>query len=56
MARAETERLLRAARVGPLAERFPDLPALSARPCAAEEGQEGVAASREERPARWMPA
>ncbi len=56
MAPAETERLLRAALTGPLAERFPDLPALSARPSATEEGQEGVAASWEERPARWMPA
>ena len=56
MAPAETERLLPAARTGPLAERSPDLPALSARPCATEEGQEGVAASREERPARWVPA
>ena len=56
MALARTERLLRAARTGPLAERCPDLPAPSARPSATEEGQEGVAASREERPARWMPA
>ena len=43
MALAEIERLLRAARTGP-------------RPSATEEGQEGIAASREERPARWTPA
>jgi methylglutaconyl-CoA hydratase len=52
---AETKRLLRAARSGPLADRFPDLLALSARAFAGEEGQEGIAAFREERPARWVP-
>ena len=56
MALAETKRLLRAARTGPLAERFPDLLDLSARLFAGEEGQEGIAAFREKRPARWVPA
>jgi methylglutaconyl-CoA hydratase len=52
---AETKRLLRAARTGPLADRFPDLLELSARFFAGEEGQEGIAAFREKRPARWVP-
>jgi methylglutaconyl-CoA hydratase len=52
---AETKRLLRA-RSGALGERFPELLALSARFFAAEEGQEGIAAFREKRPARWVPA
>jgi methylglutaconyl-CoA hydratase len=52
---AETKRLLRA-RSGPLGERFPELLALSARFFAGEEGQEGIAAFREKRPARWVPA
>jgi methylglutaconyl-CoA hydratase len=56
LALAETKRLLRAARTGPLAERFPDLLELSARLFASEEGQEGIAAFREKRPARWVPA
>ncbi|MGY1760972.1 hypothetical protein ACI79G_07415 [Geodermatophilus sp. SYSU D00779] len=56
MALAETERLPRAARTGPPAERFPDLLAASARPFATEGGPEGTAASPEERPARWTPA
>ena len=56
LALAETKRLLRAARTGPLAERFPDLLDLSARLFAGEEGQEGIAAFREKRPARWVPA
>jgi methylglutaconyl-CoA hydratase len=56
LAMAETKRLLRAARTGPLAERFPDLLDLSARLFASEEGQEGIAAFREKRPARWVPA
>ncbi len=56
LALAETKRLLRAARTGPLAERFPELLALSARLFAGEEGQEGIAAFREKRPARWVPA
>jgi methylglutaconyl-CoA hydratase len=50
---AETKRLLR--------ERMPDLDfdpllELSARYFAGEEGQEGIAAFREKRPARWVPA
>ena len=56
LALAETKRLLRAARTGPLAEQFPDLLDLSARFFASEEGQEGIAAFREKRPARWVPA
>lgn len=55
LALAETKRLLRAARTGPLADRFPDLLALSAKFFAGEEGQEGIAAFREKRPARWVP-
>jgi methylglutaconyl-CoA hydratase len=55
LALAETKRLLRA-RSGPLADRFPELLALSARFFAGEEGQEGIAAFREKRPARWVPA
>jgi methylglutaconyl-CoA hydratase len=55
LALAETKRLLRA-RSGPLGERFPELLALSARFFAGEEGQEGIAAFREKRPARWVPA
>jgi len=50
---AETKRLLRA-RQGALA--FDDLLDLSARFFAGEEGQEGIAAFREKRPARWVPA
>ena len=56
LALAETKRLLRAARTGTLAEQFPDLLDLSARFFASEEGQEGIAAFREKRPARWVPA
>ncbi|RZU30941.1 enoyl-CoA hydratase-related protein [Blastococcus saxobsidens] len=50
---AETKRLLRA-RQGALA--FDELLDLSARFFAGEEGQEGIAAFREKRPARWVPA
>src|SRR3954467_11850142 len=50
---AETKRLLRAG-APPL--RFDDLLELSARYFASEEGQEGIAAFREKRPARWVPA
>ena len=50
---AETKRLLRA-RQGALA--FDDLLELSARFFAGEEGQEGIAAFREKRAARWVPA
>jgi methylglutaconyl-CoA hydratase len=50
---AETKRLLRAG-APPL--RFDDLLEVSARYFASEEGQEGIAAFREKRPARWVPA
>ncbi len=56
LALAETKRLLRAERTGPLAEQFPELLGLSARFVAGDEGQEGIAAFREKRPARWVPA
>ncbi|MGY1616658.1 enoyl-CoA hydratase-related protein [Geodermatophilus sp. SYSU D00691] len=49
---AETKRLLRAG-APPL--RFDDLLELSARFFASEEGQEGIAAFREKRPAMWVP-
>ena len=49
---AETKRLLRT-RTPDL--RFDDLLELSARFFAGEEGQEGIAAFREKRPARWVP-
>ena len=50
---AETKRLLRA---GTPDLDFDDLLELSARYFASEEGQEGIAAFREKRPARWVPA
>ncbi|MGY1794960.1 enoyl-CoA hydratase-related protein [Geodermatophilus sp. SYSU D00525] len=50
---AETKRLLRA---GGLRGSFDDLLDLSARAFAGEEGQEGIAAFREKRPARWVPS
>jgi methylglutaconyl-CoA hydratase len=50
---AETKRLLRDG-TPPL--RFDDLLELSARFFAADDGQEGIAAFREKRPARWVPA
>lgn len=50
---AQTKRLLRT-RQGALA--FDVLLDLSARAFAGEEGQEGIAAFREKRPARWIPA
>ncbi|PWW25115.1 methylglutaconyl-CoA hydratase [Geodermatophilus normandii] len=49
---AETKRLLRA---GGLRGSFDDLLELSARAFAGEDGQEGIAAFRERRPARWVP-
>jgi methylglutaconyl-CoA hydratase len=49
---AETKRLLRSG-TPPL--RFDELLELSARYFASEEGQEGIAAFREKRPARWVP-
>jgi methylglutaconyl-CoA hydratase len=50
---AETKRLLRSGT--DLAGQFPALLELSARFFAGEEGQEGIAAFREKRPARWVP-
>jgi methylglutaconyl-CoA hydratase len=50
---AETKRLLRARQAG---LDFDPLLELSARYFASEEGQEGIAAFREKRPARWVPA
>jgi methylglutaconyl-CoA hydratase len=50
---AETKRLLRAG-APPL--RFEELLELSARIFASEEGQEGIAAFREKRAARWVPS
>jgi methylglutaconyl-CoA hydratase len=50
---AETKRLLRA---GGLRGSFDDLLELSARAFAGEEGQEGIAAFREKRRARWVPS
>ena len=50
---AETKRLLRARQAG---LDFDPLLELSARFFASEEGQEGIAAFREKRPARWVPA
>ncbi len=52
---AETKRLLRAAQSAPLREQFPELLPLSARFFASYEGQEGIAAFREKRPAQWVP-
>jgi methylglutaconyl-CoA hydratase len=49
---AETKRLLRA---GARPLRFDDLLQLSARFFAGDDGQEGIAAFREKRPARWVP-
>jgi methylglutaconyl-CoA hydratase len=50
---AETKRLLRSGT--DLTGQFPSLLELSARFFASEEGQEGIAAFREKRPARWVP-
>jgi methylglutaconyl-CoA hydratase len=50
---AETKRLLRA---GAPALRFDELLELSARFFAGDDGQEGIAAFREKRPARWVPS
>ena len=52
---AETKRLLRAAPTGSLADQFGELLGLSARFFASAEGQEGIAAFREKRPASWVP-
>ena len=53
---AETKRLLRARSGQPLSDEFPRLLELSARSFAGDEGQEGIAAFRAKRPARWIPA
>ena len=50
---AETKRLLRA---GSPPLDFENLLELSARFFASQEGQEGIAAFREKRPARWVPS
>ena len=50
---AETKRLLRS---GGLRGSFDDLLELSARAFAGADGQEGIAAFREKRPARWVPS
>jgi methylglutaconyl-CoA hydratase len=55
LALAETKRLLRTERSGPLSAQFDEMLDLSARFFASEEGQEGIAAFREKRPARWVP-
>ncbi|MGY1740010.1 MULTISPECIES: enoyl-CoA hydratase-related protein [unclassified Blastococcus] len=49
---AETKRLLRS---GGMRGSFEELQRVSARFFAGEEGQEGIAAFREKRPARWVP-
>jgi methylglutaconyl-CoA hydratase len=53
---AETKRLLRARSGHSLTEEFPPLLELSAEFFASDEGQEGIAAFREKRAARWVPA
>lgn len=53
---AATKSLLTDPPTGSLAERFDQLAALSARHFADAEGQEGIAARAEKRPARWVPA
>ena len=52
---AETKRLLRTTPTGSLADQFDELLGLSARFFASAEGQEGIAAFREKRPASWVP-
>ncbi|SDO58948.1 methylglutaconyl-CoA hydratase [Klenkia soli] len=52
---AETKRLLRSTPTGSLADQFGELLGLSARFFASAEGQEGIAAFREKRPASWVP-
>ncbi len=53
---AETKRLLRTTPTGSLPDQFDALLGLSARFFASAEGQEGIAAFREKRPASWVPA
>jgi methylglutaconyl-CoA hydratase len=55
LALAATKRLLRAELGGPLSAQLQEMLDLSARFFASEEGQEGIAAFREKRPARWVP-
>lgn len=55
LALAETKRLLRSTPSGSLGDQFGDLLGLSARFFASPEGQEGIAAFREKRPASWVP-
>jgi methylglutaconyl-CoA hydratase len=56
IALAATKQLLRRPSAGSMAEDFAELSALSARHFAGQEGQEGIAAFREKRPPRWVPA
>jgi methylglutaconyl-CoA hydratase len=53
---AATKRFLRARASSSLVDEFPALLELSAGFFASDEGQEGIAAFREKRPARWVPA
>jgi methylglutaconyl-CoA hydratase len=52
---AATKRLLRRTPAATMADDFAELSALSARHFAGPEGQEGIAAFREKRPASWVP-
>lgn len=52
---AATKLMLRRARPASMAEDFAAMLALSAEHFAGEEGQEGIAAFTEKRPARWVP-
>ena len=52
---AATKQLLRRPRGTSMADDFAELSALSARHFAGPEGQEGIAAFREKRPASWVP-
>lgn len=53
---ADTKRLLRRTPGSSMAADFAELTALSAQHFASAEGQEGIAAFREKRPASWLPA
>jgi methylglutaconyl-CoA hydratase len=52
---AGTKQLLRRTSRGSMAEDFAELSELSAQFFASAEGQEGIAAFREKRPANWVP-
>ncbi len=52
---AATKRLLRRTPGASMADDFAELSALSAKHFASPEGQEGIAAFREKRPAHWVP-